>query len=86
MSSFTTEFVFLDFSAEKTSKCEARLAAGPDLIKEASLLATALVKLFIKKKSAPPCPHVFAGGATIKTHLSRSKFKVKMFLTHPSQG
>ena len=65
ISSFTTEFVFLDFSAEKTSKCEARLAAGPDLIKDASLLATALVKLFIKKKSAPPCPHVFAGGATI---------------------
>ena len=85
MSSFTTEFVFLDFSAEKTSKCEARLAAGPDLIKEASLLATALVKLFIRKKSAPPCPHVFAGGAT-KTHLSRSKFKVIMFLTYPSQG
>ena len=48
----------------KTSRWEARLAAGPDFIKEASLLATALVKLFIKKKSAPPCPQVFAGGAT----------------------
>ena len=60
----TTVFESRDFSAANTKRWEARLAAGPDLIKDGSLEATALVKLFMRKKSAPPWPQVFAGGAT----------------------
>ena len=64
MSSLTTVLDRRDLSAEKTSTCEARLAAAPDLIRLGSFRATAFVKLFIRKKSAPPCPQVLAGGAT----------------------
>ena len=52
-------------SALKTMRWEARLAAGPDLMRPGSCLATALVKLFTRKKSAPPCPRVRARGATM---------------------
>ena len=64
VSSLTTVLDRRDLSAEKTSTCEARLAAAPDLIRLGSFRATAFVKLFIRKKSAPPCPQVLAGGAT----------------------
>ena len=60
----TTVFSLLACSARKTMRWEARLAAGPDLMRPGSCLAMALVKLFTRKKSAPPWPRVLAGGAT----------------------
>ena len=84
VSSLTTVLDRRDLSAEKTSTCEARLAAAPDLIRLGSFRATAFVKLFIRKKSAPPCPQVLAGGATenILYAILSEPCKV-LFFTHP---
>ena len=90
VSSLTTVLDRRDLSAEKTSTCEARLAAAPDLIRLGSFRATAFVKLFIRKKSAPPCPQVLAGGATenifMQFSLSLTKVLLVLFFTHPCRA
>ena len=58
MSTASMELLILDLSAANTSLWDLRESLIPEEIKLGLFEATAFVKAFTMKKSAPPCPEI----------------------------